>query len=96
MANILIPTPLRKFTDNTSKVQLEGQTVLEALQNLTSKFPDIKPYLLEEDQIKPYIKLFRGEDDIEGLNQEKTKLSADDTLSIVPAIAGGKENINHV
>ena len=91
MAKILIPTPLRKFTENEAKVELDGNTVIDVLNQLTDNYPELKPYLLDDDKVKPYIKLFKGEDDIESLENEKTPLQAGDTLSIVPAIAGGIE-----
>ena len=90
MAHILIPTPLRKFTDNTAKVELKGTTVLESLQALGSTYPALAPYLLDGDQVKPFIKLFLGDTDILALDKEQTRISDGDTLSIIPAIAGGK------
>lgn len=90
MAHILIPTPLRKFTDNTAKVELKGSTVLEALQHLGSTYPTLEPYLLDGGRVKPFIKLFLGDTDILALDKEQTLISDGDTISIIPAIAGGK------
>ncbi len=90
MAHILIPTPLRKFTDNTSKVELQGKTVLESLQQLGRSYPSLAPYLLDGDRVKPFIKLFIGDTDIQSLDREQTAITDNDTLSIIPAIAGGK------
>ena len=90
MAHILIPTPLRKFTDNVSKVELQGTTVLESLQSLGKTYPELAPYLLDGERVKPFIKLFLGDTDIEALDKEQTTVSLGDTLSIIPAIAGGK------
>jgi molybdopterin converting factor small subunit len=76
MAKIIIPTPLRKFTNNAE---------------LTDKFPDLKYHLYDnEGKIRSFIKVFVGEDDIRGLEDEATAVSADTVISIVPAIAGGK------
>ena len=90
MAQILIPTPLRKFTENTASVQLEGGTVLEVIRNLTSTYPSLEAYLLDGEKVKPFIKVFKGDDDIEGLQKEATEVTEGDVLSIIPAIAGGK------
>ena len=90
MAYILIPTPLRKFTDNTSKVETKGNTVLESLQSLADSYPALAPYLLDGEQVKPFIKLFLGDTDIQALDKESTPIASGDTLSIIPAIAGGK------
>jgi molybdopterin converting factor small subunit len=90
MSYINIPTPLRKFTDNAAKVEFQGATVIDALKSLTVSYPALAPYLLDGDRIKPYIKLFKGDTDIQSLEKEQTILEQGDTLSIIPAIAGGK------
>ena len=90
MATIIIPTPLRKFTGNSSKVNIEGASVGETLQNLTVKFPDLKKHLFDtEEKVRPFINIFVGEDDIRSLQQQETKVVDSSTISIVPAIAGG-------
>jgi sulfur-carrier protein len=89
MAKVIVPTPLRKFTNNESKVVIGGETVLEAVQNLALKFPSLEPYLLDNNEIKPFIRLFKGDDDIESLDGAATTLVEEDVLSIIPAIAGG-------
>ncbi|MFT5169205.1 MAG: hypothetical protein ACI8P3_004453, partial [Saprospiraceae bacterium] len=38
MAKIIIPTPLRKFTDNQSSFDTGGSTVREAVLELTNTF----------------------------------------------------------
>jgi len=90
MAQINIPTPLRKFTGNEASLDLKGTTVLEALQSLTKAHPALSPYLLDGEKVKPYIKLFIGDTDISALDKEQTPVSEKDILSIIPAIAGGK------
>ncbi len=90
MATVIIPTPLRKFTHNASKLQVEAATVGEALQRLSAEYPELKKHLLDEHgQIRTFVNLFVGEDDVRDLQWADTPLSAEATLSIVPAIAGG-------
>ncbi|NND95085.1 MAG: molybdopterin synthase sulfur carrier subunit [Flavobacteriales bacterium] len=90
MAYINIPTPLRKFTNDNSKVEFQGATVIEALQSLSNSYPSLAPYLLDGEKIKPFIKLFKGDTDIQSLDNEQTAVQDGDVLSIIPAIAGGK------
>ena len=89
MAQIIIPTPLRKFTSNEAKLNFNGSSVLELLNNLVAKYPDLEPYILDGTKVKPFIKLFKGDQDIESLEKEETAISENDILSIIPAIAGG-------
>jgi molybdopterin synthase sulfur carrier subunit len=90
MATIIIPTPLRKFTGNQSKLDISAGTIEEAVRDLSSSFPDIKKHLLDEKgQIRSFLNIFVGEDDIRDLENEKTALQSNTVVSIVPAIAGG-------
>ena len=90
MAHINIPTPLRKFTNDQAIVEFEGETVIEALRFLSESYPTLSPYLLDGDKVKPFIKLFKGDTDIQSLEKELTQVQEGDVLSIIPAIAGGK------
>lgn len=90
MATIIIPTPLRKFTNNTAKLQISGGTVSESIAELTTNFPDLKRHLLDDNgQIRSFVNIFLGDDDIRDLQQEHTVIKEDSVLSIIPAIAGG-------
>lgn len=90
MATVIIPTPLRKFTGNSTKVNISGNNVQEVLNELTSKFPDLKKHLFDtEERVRPFINIFIGEDDIRNLQHQQTSVAESSIISIVPAIAGG-------
>src|SRR5689334_22784698 len=90
MATIIIPTPLRRFTNNTARLNINGASVSEAIRELTHNFPELKKHLLEENgRIRSFVNVFVGENDIRDLQQEETSVSESDVISIVPAIAGG-------
>ena len=90
MATVIIPTPLRKFTNNTAKLEVKADTIEETVNELTLNFPDLKKHLLDEKgHIRSFINIFVGDSDIRDLQQEKTIVKNDTLISIVPAIAGG-------
>jgi len=90
MATIVIPTPLRKFTNNTAKLQIKSGTISESITELTNNFPELKRHLLDDKgQIRSFVNIFVGDDDIRDLQQEQTIIKDDTIVSIVPAIAGG-------
>jgi molybdopterin converting factor small subunit len=90
MATVIIPTPLRKFTNNTAKIDINAGTIEETVNELTLNFPDLKKHLLDENgRIRSFINIFVGDNDIRDLEQEKTEVKNDTLISIVPAIAGG-------
>jgi molybdopterin converting factor small subunit len=90
MAKIIIPTPLRKFTDNKSIFETTGNSVREAIEELTTVHQGLARHLLDEKRnIRSFIRVYLGEEDINSLQKEETVIQPDATLSIVPAIAGG-------
>ena len=90
MATIIIPTPLRKFTANETKVLAQGETVREAFQELSVQYPDLKKQLFDEaGNIRSFLRIYKGSTDIRTLNHGETALEPEAVVSIVPAIAGG-------
>ena len=92
MAIIIIPTPLRKFTNNEAKLETTGSNVEEAIINLTKQFPELKTNILDDSgSIRQFVKIYLGDDDINTLNKGETPINDSSVISIIPAIAGGKE-----
>ncbi len=91
MAKILIPTPLRQYTDKKDTVELGGGTVGEVLTALTSQHPDLRKHLYnDEGKLRSFVNVYLNDEDIRYLNRYSTPVGATDTLTIVPSIAGGK------
>jgi molybdopterin converting factor small subunit len=87
---ILIPTPLRPYTDKLDAVEAEGTTVGELLTNLTSRHAGLKPHLFnEQGKLRSFVNIYRNDEDIRFLQKEQTPVSAGDTISIIPSVAGG-------
>src|SRR5689334_1962577 len=87
---ILIPTPLRPFTDKLDTVEVDGATVGELLKNLTTKYAGLKQHLYANDgKLRSFVNIYVNDDDIRYLQKEQTPLKAGDTVSIIPSVAGG-------
>jgi molybdopterin converting factor small subunit len=90
MAKILIPTPLRQYTEGQKEVEVGGATVGEALDALTSRYADLrKQVFTDEGKLRSFVNVYLDEEDVRYLDKEKTPLTPNATLSIVPSIAGG-------
>jgi len=90
MPTIRVPSALRTFTAGASDVELHASTVRDAFTELERRHPGILARVLDgSGNVKPFIKVFVGPDDIGGLSGLDTKLADRDEVSIVPAIAGG-------
>jgi adenylyltransferase/sulfurtransferase len=87
---ILIPTPLRQYADKQSAIEVQAGTVGEALNQLTAKHPDLRKHLYgAEGKLRAFVNLYLNDDDVRYLQNEQTPAKDNDTLSIVPSIAGG-------
>lgn len=86
---VRIPTPLRTLTGGADEVAIEGGTVGELLDNLEKKHPGLKERLCDEKGVRRFVNIYANEEDIRFLDNLATKLKEGDSVSIVPAIAGG-------
>jgi molybdopterin/thiamine biosynthesis adenylyltransferase/rhodanese-related sulfurtransferase/molybdopterin converting factor small subunit len=94
MAKILIPTALRQFTEQKDSVEVSGSTVGEALHQLTQQFPSIRRNLFnDEGKLRSFVNIYVNDEDIRYLEKDATKLKGDETISIVPSIAGGATTV---
>jgi adenylyltransferase/sulfurtransferase len=90
MTRILIPTPLRPFTDKLDAVEMDGANIGELLANLTTKYAGLKQHLYAADgRLRSFVNIYVNDDDIRYLQKEQTPLKAGDTVSIIPSVAGG-------
>ena len=90
MATVRIPTPLRAFTGGKEEVAIEGDTVSAIIANLGAAHPDLKARICDaEGGVRRFINLFLNDEDIRAKDGIDTTVAADDTIAIVPAIAGG-------
>jgi len=89
MTTIKIPTPLRVYTANQAQVSVNGTTVGEALNDLTTQYPELRQHLFKENELRNFVNVYIGEEDIRFLGGLETELAASDSLRIIPSIAGG-------
>ncbi|MBV9303793.1 MAG: molybdopterin-synthase adenylyltransferase MoeB [Acidobacteriaceae bacterium] len=90
MPKILIPTALRQFTEQQDTVEVGGGTVGDALAQLIARYPNIKQNLFtEQGTLRSFVNVYVDDEDIRHLNKDATKLEGNETISIVPSIAGG-------
>jgi adenylyltransferase/sulfurtransferase len=89
---VMIPTPLRSYTEKNDAVFLEGTTVRELLGNLTTQHVQLRKHLYAENgSLRTYVNVYVNNDDIRYLRNEDTPVKENDVVSIIPSIAGGGE-----
>lgn len=89
MATIRIPTPLRAYTGNQAQVAVSGDTVGQALADLVTQYPELRQHLFNGAELRNFVNVFLGEEDVRFLDGLNTEIAADANLRIIPSIAGG-------
>ncbi len=87
---VLIPTPLRRFTEGQAKVAAQGATVAELLADLGERYPGLRERICEPDgSIRRFVNVFVNGDNVRDGPGEATPLKPGDEVGIIPAMAGG-------
>ena len=88
--SVRIPTTLRTLTAGQSEVKLEGTTVREVLASLEGAHPGFSDRLLDGDgNLRRFVNVFVSDDDIRFMSGLDTPVPEGETVSIIPAVAGG-------
>ena len=87
---VRVPTTLRTLTAGESEVAVEGETLAEVIEALESAHPGFKERLLDDEgQLRRFVNVFVADDDVRFLEGLDTKVPDGETVSIIPAVAGG-------
>lgn len=89
MATIRIPTPLRPYTNGQSSVTVSGNSVGAAVEDLAQQHPKLRQHLFEGDKLRSFVNIYLNQEDVRYLDGAETELGENDTLMIIPSIAGG-------
>jgi MoaD family protein len=88
---VQIPAPLRTLTAGAAEVEVEAANVQGVIDALEGKYKGVKSRLCDEDgRLRSYVRVFVNGEDARGLGDAKAPLKPGDSVSIVPAIAGGR------
>jgi molybdopterin converting factor small subunit len=81
---------LRYYTNGNAEVAVIGATVEAAMRNLVEQYPTLEQHLYNgKGDMRAFVNLFLGEDNIKDLQGFETPLKDGDTLRLIPSIAGG-------
>jgi sulfur-carrier protein len=89
MSRVRIPPMLRGDVGGAREVPAEGGTVRELLDDLMARFPALRPQLVEDDEIAPYVNVYVEGEDVRTLDGLDTSVGDGSTVILLPAMAGG-------
>ena len=87
---VRVPAQLRTLTGGVGEVPLDGSTVGEVLKALDAAHPGFGERLFDEaGQLRRFVNVFVADEDVRFLDGLDTAVTEGQTVSIVPAVAGG-------
>ena len=87
---IRLPTILRQYAGGQATVSAQGGTLGEVVEDLVRQFPSLAGQVVTGDgALHKFVNVYRNDDDVRYLDGLDTKVSDDDVISVLPAVAGG-------
>jgi len=86
---VRIPTILRTYTDGAKAVDASGATLEELIGDLETRHPGIKARLVDEGKLRRFVNVYLNDEDVRFLGGLETPVSDGDTVTVLPAVAGG-------
>jgi molybdopterin synthase sulfur carrier subunit len=88
---VRIPTPLQRLTQGKEEVEGAPGRIIDLVNDLDRSYPGIAERISENGKVRRFVNIYLNDEDIRFLNAEETVVKDGDEVSIVPAIAGGRE-----
>jgi sulfur-carrier protein len=89
MAAVRIPPTLRAEVGGVRELEVRGDTVAELIDDLVERYPALRPQLLADGELAPFVNVYLGGEDIRTLDGLDTPVYDGETIILLPAMAGG-------
>ncbi|NHD18068.1 MULTISPECIES: MoaD family protein [Actinopolyspora] len=87
--NVSIPTILRTYTGGQKSVEADGSTVAEVINDLDSRHTGLKDRLVKDGALHRFVNVYVNDEDVRFVGGLEASISDGDSLTILPAVAGG-------
>lgn len=86
---VRIPTILRQYTDGAKAVEGAGTTLAELFADLETRHTGIQARIVDDGKLRRFVNVYLNDEDVRFVDGIETKLTDGDTVTILPAVAGG-------
>ncbi|MEY4137035.1 MAG: hypothetical protein RL205_1163 [Actinomycetota bacterium] len=86
---VRIPTILRTFTGGEKSVTAEGTSLQSVITHLDVSYPGIGDRLLDDSGLRRFVNIYLNDEDVRFLDGLSTPVADNDSITILPAVAGG-------
>jgi molybdopterin synthase sulfur carrier subunit len=90
VVKVQVTSVIQKAVDGQREFDAEGTTVAELIENINSRYPDFRSQIADENGVlHRFVNIYLNDEDIRYLSGKDTTVSSGDTVSFLPALAGG-------
>lgn len=89
MSKVRIPPVLRDAVDGSRSIEASGGTVAEVIDDLFARYPALRERVTEDGELSRFINVYVNDRDVRYRDGLETGLGDDDTVILLPAMAGG-------
>ncbi|WP_214106546.1 MoaD/ThiS family protein [Acrocarpospora catenulata] len=86
---VRIPTILRTYTDGAKAVDASGATLEELIGDLEARHPGLRERLIDAGKLRRFVNVYLNDEDVRFLGGLGTPVADGDTVTVLPAVAGG-------
>ncbi len=86
---VRIPTILRQYTDGAKAVEARGDTVAALIDDLEARHPGLRDRLVDDGALRRFVNVYLNDEDVRFLDGLETPISDGDSVTVLPAVAGG-------
>ncbi|MDA3022860.1 MAG: MoaD/ThiS family protein [Actinomycetota bacterium] len=86
---VRVPTILRPLTGGAKVVTAKGETLAAVVADLEGTYPGIGERLLDDSGLRRFVNVYINDEDVRFLAGLQTKVADQDSITILPAVAGG-------
>ncbi len=86
---INIPAILQNLTHNKKSIKTTGSSIAEIINTIEAEYPGFRDRVIADGKVHRFMNIYVNDDDIRFLNNLDTKVSSSDSITILPAVAGG-------
>ncbi|KQX82863.1 MULTISPECIES: MoaD/ThiS family protein [unclassified Streptomyces] len=86
---VRIPTILRQYTDGQKAVEGNGDTLADLFTDLETRHTGIRARIVDDGKLRRFVNVYLNDEDVRFVDGIDTKLTDGDTVTILPAVAGG-------
>ena len=86
---VRIPTILRSYTGGAKSVEGTGATLQELFADINGRYDGLRERLIDEKGLRRFINVYLNDEDVRFLGGLSAPVSDGDTVTVLPAVAGG-------